>query len=874
MSTPGDMTMMTTCIPMTDAELARLGTRDDAGFGAVETARGALPMTAMTVDARVVGLIAELDLAQTFENTLAEPIEATYVFPLPDRAAVTRFRMEIAGRVIEGVIEERGRAREQYDEAIAAGHRAAITEEDRAGVFTLRVGNLMPGDVAVVRLTLVGPLPIDDGEATFRFPLVVAPRYIPGRELPGPRAGTGTAVDTDAVPDASRITPPVLLPGCPNPVRLGITLSVDGAGLPLGELRSSLHAVIARAHAEVRTVELRPGERLDRDFIVRWAVGDAEVRSSAIVVPDADGEAATLLCTVLPPRLDGADRPRDVVFVLDRSGSMGGWKMVAARRAVARMVDTLGARDRFCVMAFDNAIEQPPALGTGLVDATDRHRFRAVEFLAGVEARGGTELRQPLVRAVELLAGGYDDRDRALILVTDGQVGNEDQILRELAQRVKNVRVFTLGIDQAVNAAFLRRLAAAGGGACELVESEDRLDDVMAKVHRRIGTPVITELAVAGEGLVLDATSLAPARLPALFAGAPVLVTARVQGRPVSGRVIVTGKTPAGQPWRQVIEVRAEARGGAAAAIWARARIRDLEDLYVVRASGKDALEREIVSTSLRHRVLSRFTAFLAVDRSERVNVGGHQRPVTQAVEPPAGWANLAAPSNAPSYSMAVPGAPRTSAPTGAPMAAMAPMPVMSGGAPPAMPAQAKAEARHSGGASGKLLDRARRALGRKESAPSEAAPPPPAAPRPAPAKTVMSNERTRSGIAPRDDEEAAAPPPSTVATSTPYHGRVRLIAASLETAGARGDRGALDLAVARLAELVEDLRSIGGFDELAHALDGVLAGLRGALTGGPSAPVDTRAAVEALRRIASGATGPGGAGPDRPARSGRAFWK
>ncbi|MCA9680023.1 MAG: VWA domain-containing protein, partial [Myxococcales bacterium] len=519
-----------TCTPMTDAELARLGTRDDAGFGVIETARGHLPMTAMAVDARVVGLVAEMDLAQTFVNTLAEPIEATYIFPLPDRAAVTRFRMEVAGRVIDGVIDERGRAREQYEEAIAAGHRAAITEEDRAGVFTLRVGNLMPGETAVVRLTLVGPLPLDDGELTFRFPLVVAPRYIPGASLPGPRAGTGVADDTDAVPDASRITPPVLLPGCPNPVRLAITLAVDGGGVPVGDLRSSLHAVVDGERGGVRRVELRPGERLDRDFIVRWALGDGQVRSSAVAVPDRDGEGATVLVTVVPPHGGGhVDKPRDVVFVLDRSGSMGGWKMVAARRAVARMVDSLGERDRFAVMAFDNAIEEPPGLPGGqLAAATDRGRFRAVEFLAAIDARGGTELRRPLVRAADLLAGGYDDRDRVLVLVTDGQVGNEDQILRELAPRLKNVRVFTLGVDQAVNAAFLRRLAAAGGGACELVESEDRLDAVMAKVHRRIATPVVTELALHGEGLRLDAASLAPARLPSLFAGAPVLVAARL----------------------------------------------------------------------------------------------------------------------------------------------------------------------------------------------------------------------------------------------------------------------------------------------------------------------------------------------------------
>src|SRR3954464_11429479 len=212
---------------MSDEEVAAFGRDADAGFGALRTERGLLPLIAMDVDARVAGVIASIEVAQTFVNTTGAAIEATYMFPLPDRAAVHRFRMEVAGRVIEGVVDERGAAREQYDQAIAAGHRAAITEEERPGTFTLRVGNLMPGDKAIVRLSLVGPLPVDDGEVTFRFPLVVAPRYMPGHDLPGDQAGLGPAADTDHVPDASRISPPVLLPGCPNPVRLGVRVTLE-----------------------------------------------------------------------------------------------------------------------------------------------------------------------------------------------------------------------------------------------------------------------------------------------------------------------------------------------------------------------------------------------------------------------------------------------------------------------------------------------------------------------------------------------------------------------------------------------------------------------------------------------------------------------
>ncbi|HEX8106796.1 MAG TPA: VIT domain-containing protein, partial [Kofleriaceae bacterium] len=619
---------------MSDEEVARYGRNLDAGFGVLQTARGTLPLVAMDVDARVAGVIATIELAQRFVNTTGGAIEATYIFPLPDRAAVHRFRMEVAGRVIDGVIDERGAARAQYDLAIAAGHRAAITEEERPGVFTLRVGNLMPGEAATVRLSLVGPLPVDDGEVTFRFPLVVAPRFIPGAELGGDQAGLGSAADTDLVPDASRISPPVRLPGCPNPVRLGLRVALeDGV---MRDVASSLHAVtMARRDAQV--IEVQPGERLDRDFLLRWRFGidGAALASSLVCADDPGGAAGTFALTIVPPstRAVGA-KPRDVVFVIDRSGSMAGWKMVAARRAAARMIDTLTSRDRFCALAFDNTVDALPE--PGLIDATDRQRFRAVEALARVEARGGTEIAQPLGRALEMLGGGTDDRERVIVLVTDGQVGNEDDVLRTVAPSLRNIKVFTLGIDQAVNAAFLRRLAAAGGGLCELVESEDRLDAVMAKVHRRIGTPIATELALRATGLELERGTLAPGKLPDVYAGAPVVIFGRYRGAAGSNAAIEVEGTSLGDPWKETVALRQPAQASTwLAASWARARLRDLEDRY---AAGARELEPEIVRVSKQFSVLSRFTAFVAVDRSAAVNPGGVLRQVVQPVEPPTGW--------------------------------------------------------------------------------------------------------------------------------------------------------------------------------------------------------------------------------------------
>lgn len=620
-------------------------TAPDDGFGALSTAKGNLPLEKLDVRLSTSGLAIHTELIQTFRNPYPEPLEATYIFPLPDRAAVTSLRMEADDRVVDGVLREREQARADYDQAISEGKRASIAEEERPGVFTMRVGNIVPGEQVSMRLTLAGRLSFEDGAVTVRFPLVVAPRYIPGTPLPGTQVGSGTQPDTDQVPDASRITPPVLLPGFPSPVELSITAEIDPAGLPLTGIASSLHPIATDESDSGRvTVRVHPGERADRDFILRLRLGsDDAVTDSLIVVPDqADGEGTaegdgTFALTLLPPALAASTRPRDVVFVLDRSGSMGGTKMVAARRATARIVDTLTSGDRFAVLAFDNHVETPPDLPDGLVEATDRHRFRAVEHLAGLQARGGTEMLRPLLRAADMLNHDDAERERVLVLITDGQVGNEDQILREVAAKLPDARIHTVGIDVAVNEAFLRRMATLGGGHYELVENEDRLDEAMEAIHRRIGTPLVTGLTVAGDGLELVPDSLTPTPLPALYAGAAVLITGRYRGS-ASGAVTVSGRAAGGTTWTQHLVAKQD-DSPALGAVWARARLRDLEDRYVT-ASGRENLsdlEQQIVKTSLRFGVLCRFTAYVAID-SRVVNEGGELRKVTQPVDLPQGW--------------------------------------------------------------------------------------------------------------------------------------------------------------------------------------------------------------------------------------------
>ena len=804
---------------MSDEEVWSYGTQAEAGFGALQTARGLLPLVAMEVDARVVGVIATIEVAQTFVNTTGTAIEATYIFPLPDRAAVHKFKMVVGARVIDGVIDERGAARQQYDQAIAAGHRAAITEEERPGVFTLRVGNLMPGEAATVRLSLVGPLPVDDGEVTFRFPLVVAPRYIPGARLEGGQAGLGTAADTTLVPDASRISPPVRLPGYASPVRLGLRVALaDGV---VRDVASSLHAVVVSKH-DAQIVEVQPGERLDRDFILRWRIAEAELRSALVCALDPGGSGGTFVLTLVPPTTTAvAARPRDVVFVIDRSGSMAGWKMVAARRAVARMIDTLTSRDRFCAIAFDNHAEVLP--GAGLVEASDRNRFRAVEALAKIESRGGTEIAQPLALALDMLAGGTSDRERVIMLVTDGQVGNEANILRDVAPSLRNIKMFTLGIDQAVNAAFLRQLAIAGGGLCELVESEDRLDAVMAKVHRRIGTPIATELALRATGLELDRASLAPAKLPDVYAGAPVVVLGRFRGGVPAGAAIAIEGTSLGEPLRlTVAAVTAPSAASWLAASWARAHLRDLEDQYA--AAARPELERAIVGVSKQFSVLSRFTAFLAVDRSEVANPGGALRHIVQQVERPREDELVIGGAAAPALAKGAPSARMRNRPTTM-------MRAVELGGPP----------HGSGGAP---------------------------APSPVPPPGFVRGSRaifgSREELSIDNVVVAGGPEP------TGYLQQLAQLAVELEAQARRTpDLQALRLLRQRLTQWVEDVRSAGGLDGLASAVDALVRRLSTAIAAETLA-ADARAIADELAALA------GGAPAEPPARpTARVnFWK
>ncbi|HEV3027905.1 MAG TPA: VIT domain-containing protein, partial [Planctomycetota bacterium] len=383
--------------------------------------RARLPLAGVRIVARVADRVAHVTLEQKFHNPFTEVLEATYIFPMSGGSAVSAFELKVGTRVIKGIVKERGDARRTYQKAIDDGKRAALLEQDRDDVFTVQVGNLPPGEEVSVRIVTSERLPFfEDGTTELRLPLVVAPRYIPGSPVDRDPVGDGVEWDTDQVPDASRITPPRLARGFDPRVGLRIEVELADEG-GLSDLACSQHAI---RMSEGKISLTRQDELLDRDFILRWKLSGEKVRTALLTTKDGYG-----MLSILPPKRDGfLGLARDVIFVLDRSGSMGGVKMSSAARACSLLLSTLGPRDRFAITAFDDRAEW---FAEGRFTPAHEAGIAAGEkFLRTIDARGGTELDPAMKETLELIGRRKDADGRVpvVVILTDGQVGNESAV--------------------------------------------------------------------------------------------------------------------------------------------------------------------------------------------------------------------------------------------------------------------------------------------------------------------------------------------------------------------------------------------------------------------------------------------------------------
>jgi Ca-activated chloride channel family protein len=548
------------------------------------------------VDFRIRGLLAEVAVQQTYRNDSGEWLEGRYLLPLPGDGAVGRLRLQIGQRLIEGEVQEKQAAQAAYQAAAAAGQGAALVERQRANLFSTAVANIGPGETVRIEIGYWQAVRWQDGAFSIGLPLTLVAPYHGGSGEPG--AGLDAPVQLPTAVAAA-----IDLGEAFEPT---VSLDIDlDAGLPLASVTSPTHAIRVEPRGRGHHVRLEHWvEASDRDFELRWTPVASTAPQQALFTEQVDGEHYALLMLV-PPTVPVPPVPRELIVVVDNSGSMQGASMVQAKAAVDRALSRLHPGDRFNVIRFDDSTE---AVFPAPVPADAGHLAQARRFVQGLSADGGTELYPALELAfAQAPSSGHL---RQLVLITDAGIGNEQQLLRLVETGRGDARVFAVGIGSAPNAHFLRRAAELGRGTDVLVrdlaEVDARIDALLAK----LGAPVLRDLALAWPG----PAEVYPERLPDLYAGEPLQVLARLPA--LHGQLKAQGLGQR-QRWQDSVALGSaqSVDGRGVARLWANARITALDDS--LRAGADPALVRaQTLEVALKHQLVSAYTALVAIERT------------------------------------------------------------------------------------------------------------------------------------------------------------------------------------------------------------------------------------------------------------------
>jgi len=575
----------------------------DLGEGSLQVTGGGqrlLPLKHTEVKAGISGFVAEVSVTQVFANDADLPLEAVYVFPLPENAAVNYMELQTGDRTIKGQIKKRAEARLEYDRAKALGYTAALLDSERPNIFTQSVANLPPGKEIRVTLKYIQRLDYDHGIYKFSFPMTVGPRYIPGGA---------------AVTDASRITPPVVKPGQRSGRDISVEVSLN-AGIAVKNIRSNSHEILVKALAgNAAEISLDEEDRIpNKDFLLTYEPAVKAV--DAAVLAHKSGKDGYLTLMVQP----AADfpltqiTPKELVFALDVSGSMSGFPLETAKELALRCLEGMNPDDTFQIFSFASGnrlhFDRPRRNNPGNVALG-----RAI--INGIQGGGGTEMLEALRKVLEFPKD--PERMRIVLFMTDGYIGNDPQILAFVKEHLNGSRIFPLGVGSSPNRYLLEELAVLGKGAVQYVrqgEKQAKVEKLIERFYDRISRPVLTDLTVDWNGLdVLDA---APGAMQDLFAGQPVFLHARYR-KSGAGSVLLKGKL-LGKPWKMQVKAdlpEREAGNAAMGPLWARARIAELGRAA---AGREDARSKErITALGLEHNLVTQYTSFVAVDRSTAV---------------------------------------------------------------------------------------------------------------------------------------------------------------------------------------------------------------------------------------------------------------
>ena len=575
------------------------------------------PVQSTDVEMRITGPVLRAAVRQTFVNPAAEWAEGIYVFPLPETAAVDHLTMHVGDRIIEGQIREKMAAKAVYEQARAQGQRASLVEQERPNIFTTSVANIPPGAAIAVEIQYQQTVAYDAGTFRARFPMVVGPRFIP-------------PPSDDCGGDEESITPPVQHPaeGPRHPVTLRITLDT---GLPVTAIDSPYHPIhVTPLGHDAFEITLADGAvPADRDFELAWRPVEGAM-PSAVLLTEPQGSDLYALLMVMPPAPARADRarvPREVIFVLDNSGSMAGASIEQAKAALKLALARLGTGDTFNVIRFDHTMS---TLFFEARDATKPNLAAAVRWVDAIRAQGGTVMLPALRKALDGV--GAPGRLRQVIFLTDGAVGNEAQLFAEIRAKLGDSRLFTVGIGSAPNSHFMREAARLGRGTFTYIGNPNEVQEKMTALFRKLETPALADVRLELAGV--SGADVLPAPIPDLYLGEPIVVS--LKAATVPSRAVLRGRVGS-TPWEHDVTLHTSEPGAGLAVQWARARIDALLDTRSAGAT-EEHVRTAVLDVALRHRLVSRYTSLVAVDVTA-------VRPADAALQPhvlktnlPHGW--------------------------------------------------------------------------------------------------------------------------------------------------------------------------------------------------------------------------------------------
>ncbi len=584
-----------------------------------------LPLESTSVNARVSGYIATVDILQKYHNPYDSKIEAVYVFPLPQSAAVTDFIMIIGDRKIRGLVREKEEAKRIYEEAKDQGYHASILTQERPNIFKQKVANIEPGKRIDISITFFNPLHFRDGEFEFVFPTVVGPRFNP----PGQTDGIGAVGRGTHNESGQSTNVPYLRPDEKSAHDISITVDID-AGVSIEKIYSHTHVIdVDRKTPSHAIVRLSQNDRVpDKDFVLRYRTSGKEVKTAMMFHKGEEGDYFSLL--LQPPEdLRNLPRmPREMVFVLDCSGSMHGVPIAKAKNAISRALRNLDSNDTFQIIRFS---EKASSLGRYPVPATPENVEKGLKYLDSLNSGGGTMMIEGIRAALDF---PHDEkRLRIVSFMTDGYIGNEYEILAAIHKKLGQSRIFSFGVGSSVNRYLLERMAVMGRGAVAYVGLDESAGEAVDRFYDAATRPAMTDIDIDWGGL--EVIDVYPKSIPDLFVGRPVMITGRIK-KNVPARICVNGrKGDKNAVFYVAVDLNnSDGTHSGIRSVWARWKLADLSNMETYAPGEK--IRKEIIETSINFNLISRYTAFLAVDSLERTK-GDHGYTVDIPVPVPDG---------------------------------------------------------------------------------------------------------------------------------------------------------------------------------------------------------------------------------------------